>query len=267
VVVPDSAWGSETGYLKVAPVDVPKVTPPPPPPPNSGSLNAQVMARALQHEGGRYCWVRKKEGAIVAIGQCPPDIVGGPSQWLGISKDITVTTSSGQAVWNKDPNGGTYCSGFTFMVASEVLEANKLFTRLSTKEAHLFRAVWYAGVDTDVVHAGKTLRLADAIERQSAAALELFGLGYPVPFDQAQPGDFVQMGTSKGGHSAIFLKWITDASGKKLGLEYRGSQERTGVANTAKCFSDSASSPECGGRDANGNRMRTYFSRLASGKR
>src|SRR5690606_23844587 len=53
--------------------------------------------------------------------------------------------------------------------------------------------------------------------------------------DQALPGDFVQLWRNdKSGHSVIFINWLRDASGQRVGLQYWSTQTSTngiGFAN------------------------------------
>jgi hypothetical protein len=145
-------------------------------------------------------------------------------------------------------DGGTYCSGFTFAGARRAATAAGLLDGKSVEEVRRFQKQWYGAVPEP-----------DARERQCAVAVETLGIGKAVPFDDARPGDFAQLWrTSKSGHSVVFLGWVEDDHGKRIGLRYRSSQGSTnGVADHTEYFSD-APADEAG----KVLRDRTYFCRL-----
>ncbi len=60
-------------------------------------------------------------------------------------------------------------------------------------------------------------------------AMENYGLGAEVQsFDDWMPGDFVQFWrTSGSGHTAIFMGWITDDDGARVGMDYASCQGST----------------------------------------
>ncbi len=133
-----------------------------------------------------------------------------------------------------------YCSGFTFATAMEAARRRGLLEDKSVPQVFKFQKDWYgAGGES---------------EQLSGPALQKLGIGGPVSHEDARPGDFAQFWRSKSGHSVVFLDWLRDASGKKIGLKYRSAQGAKGISDTQEKFSDSGGSV---------NRGRTYFSRLA----
>ena len=86
------------------------------------------------------------------------------------------------------------------------------------------------GVDSDEIW---TMRLdwyvRDLDGRGSSIAMEAYGLGVEVPsFDDWEPGDIVQFWrTSGSGHTAVFMGWIEDDQGNRVGMDYASCQGST----------------------------------------
>lgn len=139
------------------------------------------------------------------------------------------------------PKGETvYCSGFTFATAMRAAERRGLLADKSVGQVRQFHKDWYGS--------GKEA------EQLSGPALENLGIGRRVTHDEAVPGDFVQLWRKTNGHSVVFLDWLRDSTGKKIGFKYRSAQTSNGIADSQEKFSDSGGSV---------NRARTYFSRLS----
>lgn len=118
---------------------------------------------------------------------------------------------------------GTYCSGITFQVLVEALQPDGL-VGFEQRQLRELQNDWYG-------------RTQEAAEKQCVYALEKFALGYEVAADQALAGDFVQFWRKNSGHSAIFLGWVLDPSGRRIGLRFRGSQGSTkGIADRTEFF-------------------------------
>lgn len=108
--------------------------------------------------------------------------------------------------------GGTYCCGFTFQVAMRVAEKRGLLSGKSVGQVRRFQKLWYGSLP------GSELR-------QCALAVGELGIGREIPLEDARPGDFMQLWTvAKGGHSVVFLGWLRDSSGKRIGVRYRSTQ-------------------------------------------
>ncbi len=137
---------------------------------------------------------------------------------------------------------GTYCSGFTFSVVMRAAAKRGLLEDKSPEQLRRFQKEWY-GVTGDT-------------NKQAGPAMENLKIGKSISFNEAQPGDFIQLWRSKSGHSAVFLTWIEEA-GKKVGFKYRSSQKSTdGISDNVEYFSDVP------GKKGGVIRERIYFSRL-----
>ena len=152
------------------------------------NLNDQVLRVANSFEGGGYKW---------AGSGTPKDLV---------FKGSTILSKSSQ---------GTYCSGYTFMVAFDVLNAEGKLDGYDVSTIKKLQQNWYGTNEASA-------------ETQCVLALEKLGLGKGVPLDEAKAGDFVQFWrNNKSGHSVVFLDWVRDDSGKITGIKYRSTQKLT----------------------------------------
>ncbi len=157
-----------------------------------------------------------------------------------------------QAVDARGKPGTSYCSGFTFAVFMDALEASGLADALTADRLKQAQRVWYGATDD-----------RDDAEEQCVRAMVMLGVGGPVAFEDAQPGDFVQFWRSPGryafksGHSAVFLGFATDDAGRRIGIRYRSSQGSTqGIADNTEYFSGSAE------HKGSVEPSRVYFGRL-----
>jgi cell wall-associated NlpC family hydrolase len=179
------------------------------------SLNNHVLTEARQYTGGGYKW---------AGTGTPKDLFLGENKILGKSAE------------------GTYCSGYTFCVAFEVMKKNELLNGLDVSTVKKFQQHWY----------GST---TESAETQCLYALEKLNLGQKIKHEDAIPGDFVQFWrNNKSGHAVIFLGWQKDAQGKITGITYRSTQKVTnGIGDRTETI---------GTGDADINRERLYVVRL-----
>jgi len=143
---------------------------------------------------------------------------GGGYKWAGTGtpKDLIF---NGTKILSKSAEG-TYCSGYTFMVAFDVMNENGMLSHLDVPTIKRLQQDWYGSND-------------EAAETQCLLALEKLGLGKSVTLENAQAGDFVQFWrNNKTGHSVIFLNWIKDSFGNITGINYRSTQKVTnGIGN------------------------------------
>lgn len=152
------------------------------------SLNERVVQVANTYAGGGYKW---------AGSGTPKDLIFNATKILGKSPE------------------GTYCSGYTFTVAFDVMNEKGMFAGLDVPTMKRFQQDWYGSNDA-------------AAETQCVIALEKLGLGKAVALADAKAGDFVQFWrNNKTGHSVIFLNWIKDAQGRITGIKYRSTQKLT----------------------------------------
>jgi cell wall-associated NlpC family hydrolase len=115
----------------------------------------------------------------------------------------------------KKSKAGTYCSGFTFTVFYSVLMEKGWFDSLNLSSLRSIQQDWYGNTK-------------EAAETQCLYVLEKWKWGKRVDLEEAKPGDFVQFWRNNNtGHSALFLGWNRDASGKIVGIRYRSSQKIT----------------------------------------
>jgi hypothetical protein len=124
--------------------------------------------------------------------------------------------------------GGSYCCGFTFMVAMRVAEERGLLAGKSVDEVRRFQREWYGSEK-------------GAASGQCVAAVVDLGVGHEIAPEDARAGDFIVFDrTTKIGHSVVFLDWMRDRAGKIRGLHYRSSQSSSrGIGDSIEYFADS----------------------------
>ncbi len=169
---------------------------------------------------------------------------GGGYRWKGSGTPRRLVFQN-HTILEKSPVG-TYCSGYTFTVAFEVLEKYQLLDGLTHDEVKQLQMMWYGATE-------------QSAETQCQYALEQLQLGTSIPFEDAGSGDFVQFWRNDGsGHSAIFREWIVDDAGRHLGLNYRSSQKITnGIGNREEYWGENQKQI---------NIDRIYFARIQSKK-
>ncbi len=161
------------------------------------------------------------------------------NQGTGVPEQLTF---KGEKILSADPTG-SYCCGFTLCVVLRAAENRGLLKDKTAKEVKHFQKEWYGAT-------------GDTRELTCTKAMTNFKLGRAIPFDEAQPGDFVQFWRGKSGHSVVFLNWV-EKDGKKIGIHYRSSQTSTdGIGDRTEYFADS------GMKGGQVLRERTYFARL-----
>ncbi len=144
--------------------------------------------------------------------------------------------------------GGTYCSGFTFAVAMKVAEDAGLLRGKSVEAVRRFQKEWYGAVEDP-----------ETREKQCALAVGRLGIGRQVKPEEAQPGDFCQFWRQRSGHSVVFLGWVKDDNGERVGLRYRSSQGSTdGIGDVTEYFHGTSAGRGFVDPD------RVYFARLGN---
>ncbi|MBL4846663.1 MAG: hypothetical protein JKY65_14165 [Planctomycetes bacterium] len=153
---------------------------------------------------------------------------GGTYKWAGSDGEGCPTTikHSGTTVIKAASDGSTYCCGYTFWVMITVAKKQGLLDGISGEELREMRVQWFGAVKGN----------ATINEKQVASALKNFGLGKEIAFANAKKGDFVQLWRSSSGHSVIFLNWVTDDQGKRVGLRYRSSNPGSGIGEREEKF-------------------------------
>jgi hypothetical protein len=159
---------------------------------------------------------------VVKIARSFPDGGGYALKGTGVPEAIEF---GGERILSKvEPT--TYCSGFTFTVVMKAAAERGLLAGKAADEVRKFQKQWYGATK-------------ESGETQCAFALEQLGIGTQIKPERARPGDFVQFWrTSKSGHSAVFLGWVTEGR-RKVGLKYRSSQPATkGIGDHIEYFAD-----------------------------
>lgn len=139
--------------------------------------------------------------------------------WSGGTRDVTY---QGELVGSGGGYSACYCSGITWEVylrawqewaAQNGVDADDL-NGVSADAIWDMRRDWYV---RDLYGPGPSI------------AMENYGLGTEVTsFDDWQPGDFVQFWRTSGtGHTAVFMGWVTDDAGNRLGMDYVSCQGST----------------------------------------
>ena len=155
------------------------------------------------------------EANVLKFAASFPD--GGGFNWDGGTGTPEEIKFKGQKILSKSKRG-TYCCGFTFAVVMRAATESGLLEGKSVEQIRAFQQHWYAATPKSK-------------EKQQIFALQWLGIGHEVPLLDAQPGDFIRLWHGSSGHSVILLRWITE-NGKKIGLEYRGTQGSTnGIGN------------------------------------
>jgi hypothetical protein len=157
---------------------------------------------------------------------------------------VTQTLSyQGTTIAKANPDGSksSHCVGLTFEVFYRAMqERNKdlglpedNFNNMTTEEMHDFLLTWYAALGTP-----------KAEGNQLAGAIAKYGLGTQIKdLEQVKQGDFIDFSrTNNSGHTAIFINWLRDASGKIIGFKYWSTQTSTnGINYKEEYFSDYSS--------------------------
>lgn len=183
------------------PAEAAPVTSRPLPPAPKESLNGYVLAQMASYPmDGSYAYHWPKSGT-----------------WEGTTQTLVY---QGRTLCTGDPKKRSYCCGLTFEVylCALLKAAGGEIEGLNAAELHELRLRFFG--DSKVKRERRRL---------AAYGLESLGLGTQLKsLDDARPGDFVQFWRHSGsGHSAIFVNWIRNRSGKITGFVYWSSQSST----------------------------------------
>lgn len=185
--------------------------------------NEDVLKIAYSYRDGGYCGLRES----------------------GVPEDVV---HKGTKILTRTKSGGSYCCGYTFLVAVKAAQARGLLDEIEPYQLKPFQRQWYGSGEKSA-------------EKLLVPALVDLGIGDEVRPADAMPGDFVQLwraGKVASGHSVIFLRWVRDErDGEIIGVRYRSSQMGTsGVGNQDEYFTSSGRS------DATIDPKRFYVARL-----
>jgi len=168
----------------------------------------------------------------------------------GVMNDIYY---QGALIAPKPGNNTTYCSGAAFEIGVfgyqryNLLHGYSTIAGLTVSQMQSLRRVWYGTLQDD----------PDPHLKLAALAIPKFGLGREITdFDEVQKGDFLQFWrTSGSGHNPIFVSWVTNPLGTRVGIRYWGSQgSSNGLGYRTEYFS---------GMGGSIDPARTYFGRIA----
>jgi hypothetical protein len=161
-------------------------------------MNASVVLLLLDYprDGSHeYWWPRKGEGSYDG---CTTNVLLGDNVMM-----------------QGEPGGRTYCCGLTLEAFYRVLGKDRRISDAVTsgtardiKKLWYCRQKWSPGPEDAMLFLGVGKRIADP--------------------DKALPGDFVQIWRNDGsGHSVIFVRWARDFAGRRVGMHYWSTQEKT----------------------------------------
>lgn len=157
-----------------------------------GDSNDTVLNTAYSIERGGYKW-------------------GGNT---GVPMDIIF---KGKTILGKGTNGKTHCSGFTFWTLINAADRLGLLKDKTPSQIQKLQKECFGGGEKG----------SDIWWKQGQEATKNLGIGFPVEFKDAKPGDFAQIWRKDGsGHSVIFIDWIKEGD-NTVGIKYRGSQPST----------------------------------------
>lgn len=145
----------------------------------------------------------------------------GESSYDGSTTDVVL---NGEVVMKGEPGARTFCCGLTLEVYYRSIANKPQAVQKVTADSRKFKGDWFC----------RNINSPGPLD-----ALKAAGLGTEVKnLDQALPGDFVQLWRNgKSGHSVIFVNWIKDATGKKVGLQYWSTQTSTqGIGFASESF-------------------------------
>lgn len=172
--------------------------------------------------------------------------LGGGYKWDGDTGVPFTIKHDGKVVLRK-ARSGTYCCGVTYAVAFKAAHRLGLLRDKSFDQVKQLQQDFY-GIP------------ADAQETLCVIGLERLNIGHAVEHDDAQAGDFAQFWRVKSGHSVVFLGWVTDDEGQRVGLDYWSSQSSTDGIGQKREYFAGFSDPD--GKEGHINPERLYLGRL-----
>lgn len=145
----------------------------------------------------------------------------GGGAYDGATTDVLV---NGKTVLRGESQARTFCCGLTLEVFYRYAASKPGAAAKLAENSDDFKRDWFC---REINSPGPL----DALLR--------VGMGKKIEkLDDALPGDFVQLWRNgKSGHSVIFVNWLKDASGKKVGFQYWSTQTSTnGIGYASEAF-------------------------------
>ena len=175
----------------------------------------------------------------------------GESNYDGCSRNLFYR---GKQVMDRESEGRTYCCGLTLEV----------FLRAYNQWLEKHGGETAAAFDADRWPRFQRLWFVIALNGPGpSSAVEEFGIGRTLAFEEVLPGDFLNYWRTKNkkgkitGHSVIFLDWVRDDQGNITGFKYWSSQPSTdGVGERIESF----------GPDGGVEKKYTFFCRVEPDK-
>ncbi|MCZ7648087.1 MAG: hypothetical protein M5U26_22980 [Planctomycetota bacterium] len=92
-------------------------------------------------------------------------------------------------------------------------------------------------LEPERVEAQRAAVLRDVPDGLLGSPFRQFGSDFQCHLMDAQPGDFIRLWHGGSGHSVILVRWVV-LDGRKVGIEYRGTQGSTdGIGNRTEFLS------------------------------
>ncbi len=170
------------------------------------SFNRLVLKTAFEYPRNgthTYWWPKRTDEDFVSYDGCSADVF-----------------LQGEQVMRGETGGRTFCCGWTLEVFAKSYERwlegrqSGPEPRLAPQDFGEFKRLWF---------------VEDLNGPGPSAALEAFQVGREIPWQEALPGDFMQIWRTENeeekitGHSVIFLQWIDGGRG----FRYISTQEST----------------------------------------
>jgi hypothetical protein len=139
----------------------------------------------------------------------------------GCTTDVVV---GGKTVMKGEPGARTFCCGLTLEVFYKYAASKPAVAAQLASNPGKFKGDWFCH---NINSPGPLDALSSAKLGKKVTNLE-----------EALPGDFVQLWRNdKSGHSVMFVNWLRDASGKRIGLQYWSTQTSTnGIGFSSEAF-------------------------------
>jgi hypothetical protein len=162
--------------------------------------NASIVKLMLQYPRDRthkYWWPKRKD-----------------AQYDGSTTDVVI---NGIRAMKGEPRGRTFCCGLTLELCYRMLDKSSARERFNSSSADEFKKLWFC---------------RKVFSPGPLDALTSFSLGHRVDYENALPGDFVQIWRfDKSGHSVVFVAWAYDLKGNRVGIHYWSTQTHTNGIN------------------------------------
>jgi hypothetical protein len=213
VVVNETDTNSATVNAATSKIDVQAIA-------RKSELNNYVLKVIPAYAGGKYPYLLNNDYA----------------NYNGVTENIIY---KGSPIAKANPNGSksSHCVGLTYEVFFKAMqERNKEagispdnFNNMTINNMKDFMLTWFAAQGSPKAEGD-----------QLVGAIVKYGLGTQITkLDDAKAGDFIDFSRIKSGHTVVFINWLKDDKGNKVGFRYWSTQESTnGISYKEEYFSD-----------------------------